>query len=283
MGILDKLKELAIPDQSLYRDMLSLEGDEFEKAVSAMLENIPNATSSNAHNKEMEMFLYKLFGKETIEVGKFGGGPSSDLFTEFVEKGYPLAQELRAGGNDAYGKIYVSQSLLDNPFAREEQKETARRLIETGFYEFRDNIKEADSKATSKDALLEELEKLYLFVPELDPKYVSPEQGQHIDKDLAFFMNKLRQRSGDTLDGSPSPLAEKSLQILEEFAKNGYPSAQEQMAMIADSKNDKKALNYWAKQVEKNPFSTEEQKKNAHDDVKDTQAFVAQSQARGGR
>lgn len=61
MGLLDKLNQLALEQN--YKRMFLLEGDEFKEAALEMLGNIPNATFSNAHSKEMEMFLYKLFGK----------------------------------------------------------------------------------------------------------------------------------------------------------------------------------------------------------------------------
>ncbi|MGN0919246.1 MAG: hypothetical protein ACI4OR_00570 [Alphaproteobacteria bacterium] len=287
MGLLDKLKELT---SQRYEHMLFLEGDEFERAARAMLGNIPNATSSNAHNKEMEIFLYKLFGEMITrnEITALAGS-LHNLFNEFSEKGYPLAEELVMGlpGNEgAFAKVVTAQSLLDNPFATKEQKKNAGERMKEGFYQFARDIKTMDSKATSKDVLLWNLEEMNLMdIPELDPKYLSSELGQHINKELAPFMNKLRGKVDDTLGGSASPLSKKSLEFLEEFANKGYPSAQEMMAIIADGKNDKKAVNRWAKEVEKNPFSTEEQKKNARDDIKDTQAFVNQyqSKARGGR
>lgn len=284
MGLLDRLKELAIPDQSLYRDMLSLEGDEFEKAASAVYGNIPNATSSNAHNKEMEMFLHKLFGKY-MSADVASKDQLGNLFYEFGNKGYPLAQELIAGSeSEVDPKIFWSQNLLDNPLATEEQKKQAGKTMNDGLQQFVNNIKDADSRVTSRDALLQELFKIDPnYIQPLDPKYLSSEQGQHFNKEIAPFMGRLYNRVNDKSSGLPTTLADESLKILEAFAKAGYPSAQEVMGMIAYDRDDKKALNHWAKQVEKNPFSTEEQKKNARDDVKDTQAFVAQSQARGGR
>lgn len=109
MGLLDKLNQLALEQN--YKRMFLLEGDEFKEAALNMLGNVPNATSSNAHNKEMEMFLYKLFGKASIENVTFGGGQSADLFSEFIKRGYPLAQELNFGTqNTAFGKIVMSQT-----------------------------------------------------------------------------------------------------------------------------------------------------------------------------
>ena len=48
MGLLDKLKGLNSAVD--YTHMLFIEGDEFERALPAMLGNVPDATSSNAHN-----------------------------------------------------------------------------------------------------------------------------------------------------------------------------------------------------------------------------------------
>ena len=156
--------------------------------------------------------------------------------------------------------------------------------MDDGFQHFANNIKEANERALSNDSLLGELVKMDPNnIQLLDPKYLSSEQGQHFNKEIAPFIGRLYNRAGDKSSGLPTTLADESLKFLEAFAKAGYPTAQEVMGMIAYDQGDKKALNHWAKQVEKNPFSTEEQKKNAHDDVKDTQAFVAQSQARGGR
>ncbi|MBE6446445.1 MAG: hypothetical protein E7021_03490 [Alphaproteobacteria bacterium] len=274
MGLFDRLK-------GYYTHMLFIEGDEFERALPTMLGNVPDATSSNAHNKEMEMFLYKLFAKNTGRIA----GEGLRLFTEFIEKGYPLAQELNVATQDsAFGKIVTAQQVLDNPFATEEQKTNNGLIMRLGFSDFIRDVKKVNSKATSNDSLLGELEEMNsIGIPELDPKYLSPEEGQHFNKEIAPFFGRLQYRVDDKSSGLPTPLAKKSLEFLEAFAKAGYPSAQEMMGLIAYNSDDKKALNHWAKQVEKNPFSTEEQKKNARDDVKDTQAFVAQTQARGGR
>ena len=83
MGLLDRIKGGANSDQ--YVHMLFLEGDEFERATSVILGNIPDGISSNAHSREMEMFLYKLFGKTVIENATFGGGQSANLFGVFIQ------------------------------------------------------------------------------------------------------------------------------------------------------------------------------------------------------
>lgn len=225
---------------------------------------------------------------------------SEDLFNiqkALLDKGYDTSWDMfyqinRKYSEDAswdelkYGGAVGRDSSYLGEMINLAEKTNSSEVIGGSFPAYIDSLKEKGDhlKGASKDSILEELQKMTPdTVPELDPKYISSEQGQEFNKQLGIFMNRLRQRSGDTLDGSPSPLGKESLRVLEEFAKKGYPSAQEQMAMIADSKNDKKALNHWAKQVEKNPFSSEKQKEMARDDIKDTQAFVAQTQARGGR
>lgn len=282
MGLLDKLNQLALEQN--YKRMFLLEGDEFKEAALEMLGNIPNATFSNAHSKEMEMFLYKLFGKY-MSADITSKDNLGQVFYEFGERGYPLAQELIAGSeSQAEPKIFHAQRLLNNPSATKEQKKQAEKSMDDGYQQFTNNIKEADSRATSRDALLEELVKMDpKDIQPLDPKYLSSEQGQHFNKEIDPFLGRLYNKVGNKSSELSATLSKKSLEFLEAFAEAGYPSAQEIMGMIAYDKGDKKALNHWAKQVDKNPFSTVEQHGNAQEDVKETQAFMAQFQARGGR
>ena len=194
MGLLDKLKEL---NSEQYGHMFFLEGSEFEKATSAMLGNVPEATSSNAHNREMEMFLYKLFGKYMSKNGPGSpkyGAVYDDLLMEFYDKGYPLAQELKLSSlTDASRMVGYSETLLENPFATEEQKENAKKVRERGFNQFRRNFREIDSKATSNEALYDELIEIRPSeaVPRLDPKHLSSEQGQQLNKVIAPFLGRL--------------------------------------------------------------------------------------------
>lgn len=282
MGLLDKLNQLALEQN--YKRMFLLEGDEFKEAALVMLGSIPNATFSNAHSKEMEMFLYKLFGKymSADEISKQELGT---LFYEFGDKGYPLAQELIAGSeSQAEQKIFYARRLLNNPAATKEQKKQAEKSMNNGYQQFTNNIKEANSRATSRDALLEELAKMdSKHIQPLDPVYQSSAQGEHFNKEIAPFLGRLYNKVGNKASELSATLSKKSLEFLEAFAEAGYPSAQEIMGIIAYNKGDKKALNHWAKQVDKNPFSTVEQHGNAQEDIKETQAFMAQSQARGGR